>query len=1003
MRVPGPQTRGRRSFPANTSHATATQYRVVRVFISCPRDCQTERDSVKRLVQEISRTQGKGYGVTLEAWSCDQDVIVRFGPDGQSVVDQQLPDYDLYLGIMSHQFGTADPAGRFQSGTEHEFDRAYERWQKTERPWLMFFFNTKPLETDSEEILEQRMCVLRFRKRVTGKGYLGEYKGPGRDEGQFAYVVGEQLRMWLQDKYGPRSADGVLVEATSALTFPPAYRAWLEKKCAEVETLGARVQQGQAIRLNHVYVPLQSDGGSDSGTAPAVRSDREPGGSRRTASDRSLLDQLAKRSLYVPGAPGAGKSTFCRWVAFLTCRGEVPPHPVAAEIPESFPEDFAGRLPVLVPLREFWPSLPQQPKSRDLSATALERALADWLAHRATDGLTWPVVAAHLENGSALLLFDGLDEVPLEHGADGWPRTRFLAGLAEANARWTQAGNRLLLTSRPYALDPAEAHRLGLDLAPLDPLDAALQALLVRRWFHTLGTPDVAALMLEHLGGRKELADLVFSPLLLTALCVIFGQGKKLPEHKHELYERIVEAVLANRFPEAPSQSRQRRSLEAVAQGMHTGEGLDERRSVPQAEITEDEIQRVLQWFRNQQSWADADDLSPERTREKLLSESGLLLPEPNQRAKFLHLTFQEFLAAQRLLADHRTKLPGLFAQHAAQPEWRNTLSFLFASLLAKNATPDQALELLRALLAEATQRGPSDATALGLAIAAGDALEILLGQKIEVPDALCEFQAFCRRAIDDSATVRERNQLALLLGRLGDPRVVSDLRGARDAFVEVPAGAYVFGREKKPFRIAEPFWLSRYPVTNEQFRRFLEADGYGQESHWTPEGWQWRTKNDIREPSYWHDPRFDGPTQPVVGVSWYEADAFAKWLGGTLPTERQWEAAARGAQGFDYPWGGPWEKGICNADYVLGATSPVGIFPRSRAPCGADDMAGNVWEWCADWYDMDKDARVLRGGAWGPLRDIVRAAFRAWNSPEFREDHVGFRVCVASLAFRTR
>ena len=127
-----------------------------------------------------------------------------------------------------------------------------------------------------------------------------------------------------------------------------------------------------------------------------------------------------------------------------------------------------------------------------------------------------------------------------------------------------------------------------------------------------------------------------------------------------------------------------------------------------------------------------------------------------------------------------------------------------------------------------------------------------------------------------------------------------------------------------------------------------------------------------------------------------WEAEAFATGAGGRLPTEWEWEAGARGPEGLTYPWGDDWADGICNTDEAgLNATSPVGIFPRSRSKTfGLDDMAGNVWEWCSSLYDpKDRIHRVVRGGSWIGNSGVARAAYRYWGSPEFRYDLIGFRV----------
>ena len=187
-----------------------------------------------------------------------------------------------------------------------------------------------------------------------------------------------------------------------------------------------------------------------------------------------------------------------------------------------------------------------------------------------------------------------------------------------------------------------------------------------------------------------------------------------------------------------------------------------------------------------------------------------------------------------------------------------------------------------------------------------------------------------------------------MCLGRLGDPRIPS-LRDP-SAYVEVPAGTYPYGDEKETLiKIAASFRLSRYPVTNRQFQDFLEEKGYEKQQWWSDAGWAWLQSEGVTEPALWRDRRWNSPNQPVVGVSFWEAEACSKWAGGRLPREEEWEAAPRGSGGSVYPWGNDWVDGICNTlEAGLGVTSPVGLFPGSRqAECGIEDLAGNVWEWC--------------------------------------------------------
>ncbi|NNJ11026.1 SUMF1/EgtB/PvdO family nonheme iron enzyme [Chloroflexales bacterium ZM16-3] len=242
---------------------------------------------------------------------------------------------------------------------------------------------------------------------------------------------------------------------------------------------------------------------------------------------------------------------------------------------------------------------------------------------------------------------------------------------------------------------------------------------------------------------------------------------------------------------------------------------------------------------------------------------------------------------------------------------------------------------------------------------------------------------------------------------------------------VEVPTGPFLMGSsaadtqafddEKPQHTLALPtYWIGKTEVTNAQFRPFVEGDGYTNPDYWTDDGWQWRVTNQITEPGYWRDSNRNADNRPVVGVSWYEAMAYVRWLSTQtgldfrLPSEAEWEKAARGTDGGIYPWGNTWVDGQTNGLMVIGYTAAVGTYPDGASPYGALDMAGNVAEWTrsefrAYPYDA-QDGRenvtgtrekkfTIRGGSWIDESIYLRAADRYVNKPDFRISDVGFRL----------
>jgi formylglycine-generating enzyme required for sulfatase activity len=195
---------------------------------------------------------------------------------------------------------------------------------------------------------------------------------------------------------------------------------------------------------------------------------------------------------------------------------------------------------------------------------------------------------------------------------------------------------------------------------------------------------------------------------------------------------------------------------------------------------------------------------------------------------------------------------------------------------------------------------------------------------------------------------------------------------------VRITAGEFLYGDDNEKLYLPE-FYLARTPVTNAQYQAFVDATG-----HWMSDHWE-----DGEMPAGKED-------HPVVYVSWEDALEFCEWAGCRLPTEQEWEKGARGTDGREYPWGNGWKAGHCNTEEAgIEDTTPVDRYPRGASPYGLLDMAGNVWEWCQDWYDDEPKYRVLRGGSWFYDRGWARSADRDGYVPVFAGLDVGFRCCL--------
>ena len=848
-------------------------------------------------------------------------------------------------------------------------------------------------------------------------------------------------------------------------TFSPALRdAYLRRVMERCGTLsltgidpaaaGQRDTDPQ-LRLNAVYTALLTMG-------------------RGNYSALERLDQ--EQRLVLQGDPGSGKSTFVNFVA-LCLAGEALQDEQAnlrhltAPLPDVKGEDGEKRqlwrhgalLPVLVVLRDFAATgLPERGEAtaetlwnfvaQELK-TACQAECVDWLRHE-------------LRERGGLLLLDGLDEVP-----EAERRREQVKRAVEAFAQ--SFGNcRVLVTSRTYAYQNQGWRLQGFSEATLAPFSDGQIRRFVACWYELtanlgrLPKPEAAGraeLLKRAIFGRPTLHELAQRPLLLTLMASLHAwRSGNLPEKREALYAETVDLLLnrwEQRLVRRDEQGRNHCIQPSLAEYLKTDKdqvravlealAFEAHRTQPNlagtADIAEkDLVHQLFQLCKN-------CDANSNRLMEYLQDRAGLLYPRGVGVYTFPHRSFQEYLAACHLTDE---EYPYRIAEltRAEPNRWREVA--LLAGAKAARGAAAGLWQLADALcFREPTDPAVEPADAWGAQIAAQALIETANLARVGPANLgpanqrkLARIQQWLVKLLrDERLPATERALAGDNLAALGDPRFdvehwhlpAEPLFG----FIEIPAGPFKMGsdkqRDEQAFDDELPqhevnlpgFYLARWPVTVVQFATFVEASG--------------------------HEPTDPGclkgiANHPVVYVTWHEAMAYGRWLneqlrrlaperlaaekplpeserwfwqgladgflGIGLPSEAQWEKAARGGDGRIYPWRGQANPNKANyGDTGLGTTSAVGCFPGGASPYGCEEMSGNVWEWTRSLFGShlyppkgperreredlnapDDVGRVLRGGAFLSGPEFVRCASYNVTVLDIRSGGIGFRVVVS-------
>lgn len=910
------------------------------------------------------------------------------------------------------------------------------------------------------------------------------------EHNQVTFTVIERQEVHHHHAPDPRALEADRL-ATARRSYLKRFEQWADD--LPLTALGGEDGAADALTLKSVYIALNTT--TREHLSAEEEEEREKAGNFGFASDppekhTRLLTALeaARRHprLVLLGDPGSGKSTFARhWLRQLALAG------LGGEAP---PGLDAGLLPVFVTLRDLAPRLAplevQEPLTRKNKADLIHAILAQIEAD-VRDTLRAPEFADGLrravDDGAVVLVLDGLDEVAyvlrerVRQAVSAFiTDCRIQHVLITCRVR-SYAGAAVFPAFQSETLAPfTDQHIRDFAMHWYDAQKARFGA--------TQATSRSDDLSRAALG--EGLFSLAQNPMMLTSMAILHQRDIGLPRERVRLFSQLVD-VLLRRWQKSKTETladflqdelRLRATMERLAFEVHArGQRVavekrgdsSEAGDLPRGEaLTLLDRPEYLQSVSQAEAFLDYVD-----------QRAGLVVGrggEPGRPASysFPHRTLQEYLAGCYLASGRQAAR--VYLERAAENDyWALAAQYGAEDLLHNRRHPNDTLDLAYQLLSGPLATQPQRRAALW----SGNYAALVGAETVQAdnnaphggPGYLERIRPALVSLLASDLTPPERVEAGRSLAALGDPRdEVMTVDGMLFSFV--PGGPFRMGSDKandpalhddeEPAHTLElpDYWIGVHPVTNAQFAVFVAENGYNEEDLW-PEAIAADYWKAVQFKGPWEDeardrparvgPPYDLANHPVVGITWYEALAFARWLNRRhvgqlpsdlafgLPSEAEWEKGARGglsipaapltravraglhAEPLDmqenalperrYPWPGDFDSNDTNTSKSnIGSTSALGAFAGGASPYGCQDMSGNVFEWTRSLFMeypyapiADREnlaahpdtARVLRGGAFIYEARSARCAFRFRNYPNNWYDFIGFRV-VASPFF---